>query len=171
MSDRCQLQIEEVSVVHGPDPYPFRTYRLVFTIVIEIPRLSSRRIKPRQTRSVQQRNNIQSSVEEGMMLSIFVLAFASGPLLYALLTEMLGLQVALQTINLMFVALNRAAGQSNFDANDACSLLCWSRRFGPASSWWQHHRKMSEAEERRTAMGMSSLAPLLGPAIGAIIEG
>ena len=44
--------------------------------------------------------HLTSSVQESMMLSIFVLSFAVGPLLYAPLTEMFGRRVVLQTTNL-----------------------------------------------------------------------
>lgn len=106
------------------------------------------------------------------MLSIFVLSFAVGPLLYAPLTEMFGRRVVLQTTNLMFIAFNLGCGASRTSAQ--MTVLRFFAGLGgsaPQAVGGGTIADLFEPEERGTAMGMYSLAPLLGPAIGPIVGG
>jgi MFS family permease len=54
--------------------------------------------------------DIQNEVELEMMLSIFVLAYAIGPLFLGPLSEMFGRVIILQTANLWFLVWNIACG-------------------------------------------------------------
>ncbi|KAL8728861.1 MAG: hypothetical protein Q9166_005101 [cf. Caloplaca sp. 2 TL-2023] len=134
--------------------------------------------------------NITNEVESQMVLSVFVLAYAIGPLFWGPLSEVssYGRVPVLQLANLIYLVFNTACGgcrnkeemiafrflsglggsatlavRSNFS-------LCDSRtdRFqiggGVLSDCWK-------AEQRGRAISLYSLAPLLGPAIGPIAGG
>ncbi|GAK67647.1 MFS multidrug transporter [Moesziomyces antarcticus] len=116
--------------------------------------------------------NVHSSVRESMMLSTFVLAYSCGPLLLAPLTEMFGRRVVLQTTNLMFIAFNLGCGASQNAAQ--LTVLRFFAGLGgsaPLAVGGGTIADLFEPGERGSAMGMYSLAPLLGPAIGPIVGG
>ncbi|KAL8689865.1 MAG: hypothetical protein Q9224_004542 [Gallowayella concinna] len=116
--------------------------------------------------------NITNEIESQMVLSVFVLAYAIGPLLLGPLSEIYGRVPVLQLANLVYLVFNTACG------------LCKSKeqmivfRFlsglggsaplaiggGVLSDCWK-------AEKRGQAISLYSLAPLLGPAIGPIAGG
>lgn len=116
--------------------------------------------------------NIASEVETALMLSIFVLAYAIGPLILGPLSEIYGRVPVLQLSNLFFLVWNLACGF----AQNSGQMLAF--RFlsglggsaplaiggGVLSDCWL-------AEERGKAISIYSLAPLLGPAIGPIAGG
>lgn len=116
--------------------------------------------------------NITSSVQESLMLSTFVLAYACGPLLLAPLTEMFGRRIVLQTTNVMFIAFNLGCGASQNAAQ--LTVLRFFAGLGgsaPLAVGGGTIADLFEPAERGSAMGMYSLAPLLGPAIGPIVGG
>ncbi|TKY88531.1 hypothetical protein EX895_002519 [Sporisorium graminicola] len=116
--------------------------------------------------------NVHSSVQESLMLSTFVLAYAFGPLVLAPLTEMFGRRVVLQTTNLMFIAFNLGCGASRSSAQ--LTVLRFFAGLGgsaPQAVGGGTIADLFEPADRGSAMGLYSLAPLLGPAIGPIIGG
>jgi MFS family permease len=54
--------------------------------------------------------HIEDQIESQLMLSIFVLAFAIGPLLFSPLSEVYGRIVVLQSANMIFLVFNIACG-------------------------------------------------------------
>jgi MFS family permease len=54
--------------------------------------------------------NITNSVEQSLMLSIFVLAYAIGPLFLGPLSEISGRVIVLQLANLFYLAFNIGCG-------------------------------------------------------------
>lgn len=116
--------------------------------------------------------HVRSSVQQSLMLSTFVLAFALGPLVIAPLTEMFGRRVVLQTTNVMFIAFNLGCGASQSSAQ--LTVLRFFAGLGgsaPLAVGGGTIADLFEPAERGSAMGMYSLAPLLGPAIGPLVGG
>lgn len=129
-----------------------------------------------------------SEVETQMTLSIFVLAFAIGPLFLGPLSEVFGRVRVLQLSNLFYLVWNLACG---FAQNKA-EIIVFRLLSGIGGSvplaigggvlrWEDFHRDLLlslippsdcwHPEERGKAVGIYSLAPLLGPAVGPIAGG
>ncbi|KAG6877679.1 hypothetical protein C0993_005099 [Termitomyces sp. T159_Od127] len=87
---------------------------------------------------------------ENMSLSIFVLAYALGPLIWGPLSELYGRLVILQVSNIWFLGFGGAAPQSLGG--------------GVVGDLWS-------PEERAVAMSIYSLAPLVGPSTGPLVGG
>ena len=116
--------------------------------------------------------NADSSISQSLMLSIFILAYAIGPLVFGPLSEIYGRVPVLQLANLWYLFFNLGCG---FAQNGAQMMVC---RFfaglggsaplaiggGVLSDCWH-------AEQRGRAISAYSLAPMLGPAIGPIAGG
>ncbi|KAI4119372.1 MAG: hypothetical protein LQ338_007285 [Usnochroma carphineum] len=116
--------------------------------------------------------NITNEVESQMVLSVFVLAYAVGPLFLGPLSEVYGRVPVLQLANLFYLIFNTAAGgcknKGEMIAFRFLSGLGGSAPLavggGVLSDCWR-------AEQRGRAISLYSLAPLLGPAIGPIAGG
>jgi MFS family permease len=116
--------------------------------------------------------NVQTSIEKDLVLSIFVLAYAIGPLFLGPLSEIYGRVVVLQLSNLFYLAFNIGCGfaqnKSQLIAFRFLSGLGGSAPLalggGLLSDCWR-------AEERGKSISIYSLAPLLGPAVGPIAGG
>jgi multidrug resistance protein len=107
-----------------------------------------------------------------LLISIFVLAYAIGPLFLGPLSEIYGRRIVLQLSNLFFLAFNIGCGF----ATSSGQLIAF--RFlsglggsaplaiggGVLSDCW-------DAEHRGQAVGLYSLMPLLGPAVGPVAGG
>lgn len=115
---------------------------------------------------------ITNEVESQMVLSVFVLAYAVGPLFLGPLSEVYGRVPVLQIANLVYLIFNSAAGgcrtKGQMIAFRFLSGLGGSAPLaiggGVLSDCWR-------AEQRGRAVSLYSLAPLLGPAIGPIAGG
>jgi multidrug resistance protein len=116
--------------------------------------------------------HITNVLESQLTLSIFVLAYAVGPLVIGPLSEVYGRVPVLQLSNLFYLVFNTACGASQSKRQMAAfrflSGLGGSAPLalggGVLSDCWK-------AEERGKSMSIYSLAPLLGPAIGPIAGG
>ncbi|KAK9349802.1 major facilitator superfamily domain-containing protein [Lipomyces doorenjongii] len=116
--------------------------------------------------------HITSDVESQLVLSIFVLAYAVGPLFLGPMSEIYGRIPVLQLANLFYLVFNLACGF----AQNKGQLLVF--RFfsgiggsaplviggGVLGDTWR-------ADERGKSVAVYSLAPLLGPAVGPIAGG
>ncbi|KAL8892891.1 MAG: hypothetical protein Q9205_005556 [Flavoplaca limonia] len=116
--------------------------------------------------------NITNEIESQMVLSIFVLAYAIGPLFLGPLSEVYGRVPVLQMANLIYLIFNTACGASR-NKGEMIAFRFLSGLGGSAplaigggvlSDCWR-------AEQRGRAISLYSLAPLLGPAIGPIAGG
>lgn len=115
---------------------------------------------------------ITNEVESQLVLSVFVLAYAIGPLFLGPLSEMYGRIPVLQLSNLFYLAFNLACGfaqtKGQMIAFRFLSGLGGSAPLaiggGILSDCWR-------ADQRGRALSIYSLAPLLGPAIGPIAGG
>lgn len=110
---------------------------------------------------------VEEAIKTQMMLSIFVLAYAFGPFLFAPLSELFGRRIVFQLGNLFFFAFNLGCG---FTRTSTQLIIC---RFlagfggsvplsvggGTISDIWNPH-------QRGRAVAIYSLMPFLGPAIG-----
>ncbi|KAL4938825.1 hypothetical protein BDV06DRAFT_225609 [Aspergillus oleicola] len=116
--------------------------------------------------------NIESQIQEYLVMSIFLLAYALGPFILAPLSEMYGRVVVLQSANMIYLIFNTVCG---FAASREQMLAF---RFlsglggaapqaiggGVLSDCWRKH-------ERGAASAVYSVMPFIGPAIGPIAGG
>ncbi|KAK2745313.1 hypothetical protein FQN55_006217 [Onygenales sp. PD_40] len=116
--------------------------------------------------------NITSSMEQVLVMSIFLLAYAIGPFLLGPLSEIFGRVTVLQLANLFFLVFNTACGFSK-NKTQILTFRFLSGIGGSApqalgggvlSDCWK-------AEERGKSIAIYSLAPFIGPAVGPIAGG
>ncbi|KAJ9429816.1 major facilitator superfamily domain-containing protein [Fusarium oxysporum] len=100
--------------------------------------------------------HIDSSLELALTLSIFVAAYAVGPLFWGPISELRGRVIVLQVSNLWFLCFNLGCALSQ----NKSSMIAF-RFLG-------RHWGFCSPEERGRAISVYSVAPLLGPALGPI---
>lgn len=110
-----------------------------------------------------------NTVEIQIVLSIFVLGFAVGPLVLGPLSELYGRVIVLQVSNLLFLAFNIGCGF----ATSSGQLLAFRFLAGvggsaPLAIGGGVLGDLFHPEQRGKAMGLYAMGPLLGPAIGPI---
>ena len=115
---------------------------------------------------------ITSEIVSSLTLSIFVLAYAIGPLFLGPLSEMYGRVIVLQTSNLLYLFFNLGCGL----AKTKTQLIIFRFLAGlggsaPLALGGGVLSDLFNAEERGKAISIYSLAPLLGPAAGPIAGG
>ncbi|KAI1356832.1 major facilitator superfamily domain-containing protein [Xylaria sp. FL0043] len=112
---------------------------------------------------------IDQAFEKNLTLSIFILAYAIGPLVWGPLSELYGRVVVLQLVNLIYLFFNLGCGlartKSELIAFRFLSGLGGSAPLGIGGGVLSD---LFTAEDRGKALSIYSLAPLLGPAIGPI---
>ncbi|OJI97941.1 hypothetical protein ASPVEDRAFT_185169 [Aspergillus versicolor CBS 583.65] len=116
--------------------------------------------------------NITSGIEQYLVMSIFLLAYALGPFILAPLSEMYGRVVVLQSANMVYLVFNTVCGF----ATSKQQMLAF--RFlsglggsapqaiggGVLSDCWRKN-------ERGSATAVYSVMPFIGPAVGPIAGG
>ena len=113
--------------------------------------------------------HITNVVESEILLSIFVLAFAVGPLILGPLSEVYGRVYILQFSNLLFLIFNLSAGfAQNKQQMMAFRFLSGLGGSGPLAIGGGVLGDLFRPEERGKAMALYALGPLLGPSIGPI---
>lgn len=122
--------------------------------------------------SISEDFHITDKVQGQLTLSIFVLAYAIGPLFLGPLSEIYGRVLVLQLSNLFYLAWNLACGF----AQNSGQLMAFRFMSGlggsaPLAIGGGMLSDCFHAEERGKAISIYSLAPLLGPAIGPIAGG
>lgn len=133
--------------------------------------VSSSMVAPALT-SIAREFNITNEIEISLTLSIFVLAYAIGPLFLGPLSEIYGRVPVLQLANLFYLAFNIACGESTSKGQMiAFRFLSGLGGSAPLALGGGVMSDCFRAEERGKAIGIYSLAPLLGPAIGPIAGG
>jgi multidrug resistance protein len=116
--------------------------------------------------------NITSDVELSLTLSIFVLAYAVGPLFLGPLSEMYGRVIVLQLANAFYLCFNLGCGFAQSKGQMiAFRFLAGLGGSAPLAIGGGVLSDLFRAEERGRAISIYSLAPLLGPAIGPIAGG
>ncbi|KAI1957886.1 MFS siderochrome iron transporter 1 [Ophidiomyces ophidiicola] len=105
-------------------------------------------------------------------VSLFVLGFAIGPLLWAPLSELFGRQIIFFGTYMALTAFNAgAAGSQNIWTLIILRFFAGSFGSSPLTNAGGIIADMFSASERGLAMGMFSIAPFLGPVLGPIIGG
>ncbi|KAL2844829.1 major facilitator superfamily domain-containing protein [Aspergillus pseudoustus] len=116
--------------------------------------------------------NIQSQIEQYLVMSIFLLAYALGPFILAPLSEMYGRVVVLQSANMVYLLFNTVCGFAT-KKEQMLAFRFLSGLGGAApqaigggvlSDCWRKH-------ERGRASAVYGVMPFLGPAIGPIAGG
>jgi hypothetical protein len=116
--------------------------------------------------------HITNPVESQLILSIFILAYAVGPLFLGPLSELYGRVRVIQIANLFYLAFNIACGVSQTKGQMlAFRFLSGLGGSAPITIGGGVLSDLFLPEERGRAMSIYSLAPLLGPAIGPIAGG
>ncbi|KAG6816236.1 hypothetical protein H0H87_007563, partial [Tephrocybe sp. NHM501043] len=115
---------------------------------------------------------LPGSIFENMSLSIFVLAYALGPLIWGPLSELYGRLVILLISNIWFLVFNTLCGVAKTPTQ--MLLFRFLAGFGgaaPQSLGGGVVGDLWSPEERGMAMSVYSLAPLVGPSTGPLVGG
>jgi multidrug resistance protein len=121
---------------------------------------------------IDQEFGIKTQTESAMVLSIFVLAYAVGPLALGPLSEVYGRVPILQITNAIYILFNFVCGWSrNSGELLAFRFLAGIGGSAPLAVGGALLGDMFTADQRARAVSLYSLAPLLGPAIGPIAGG
>ncbi|OGE55893.1 hypothetical protein PENARI_c003G08600 [Penicillium arizonense] len=116
--------------------------------------------------------NVTDQVVSQLMLSIFVLAYAVGPLFLGPLSEIYGRTIVLQLANLFFLVFNIGCAVSkNKVQMIVCRFFAGLGGSAPLAIGGGVLSDCFRAEERGKGIAIYSLAPLLGPALGPIAGG
>ncbi|GAB7351888.1 hypothetical protein MBLNU459_g2433t1 [Dothideomycetes sp. NU459] len=116
--------------------------------------------------------NITNTAQEELVLSIFVLAYAIGPLFLGPMSELYGRVRVLQLANAFYFVWNLACGfAQNKGELMAFRFLAGFGGSAPLAIGGGLLSDCWKAEERGRAISIYSLAPLLGPAVGPIAGG
>lgn len=122
--------------------------------------------------AIASRFHIDNEVESQLVLSIFVLAYAIGPLIIGPLSEMYGRVKVLQLTNLIYLVFNIGCGFAQTKGQMLVfRLLSGLGGSAPLAIGGGLIADLFAPEERGRAISIYSLAPLLGPAIGPIAGG
>ncbi|KAM0788954.1 hypothetical protein ACM66B_003029 [Microbotryomycetes sp. NB124-2] len=157
-----------------PQNWP-RRERLAATFVVAsftfLSPLSSTMIAP-AANQVARALNISTEFETQMITSIFVLAYACGPLLLGPMSELFGRAIVLQLSNIIYLVFNLVcAFATNKSQFFAFRFLAGFGGSAPLSIGAGVLGDLWRREERGTAASLYSLGPLIGPAIGPCIGG
>ena len=114
--------------------------------------------------------HVTNLIEVQMMLSIFVLAYAIGPMFLGPLSELYGRSSVLQISNLVFLGFNTACGFAQSEQQLlAFRFLSGIGGSAPLAIGGGVLGDLFKPEERGKAMGLYAMGPLLGPAVGPIV--
>lgn len=116
--------------------------------------------------------SMNSKLEVELALSIFILAYAVGPLFFGPASELYGRVRLLQLSNIWYLAWNLGCGFAQTPAElFVFRFLAGIGGSAPLALGGGAISDIWSAEERGKAMGIYTLAPLLGPVVGPIAGG
>ena len=116
--------------------------------------------------------SVTDKFEETMMLSIFILAFAVGPLIFGPLSEIFGRVRMLQATNCFYLIFNLACGcAQNSTQMMAFRFLAGLGGSAPSAISSGVLGDCWRPEERGMSTAANSLIPLIAPALGPIAGG
>lgn len=116
--------------------------------------------------------DITSATVVALTLSIFLLTFALGPLLWGPLSEMYGRTWIYHVCNLMFLCFNVGCGYSkNVGQLIGLRLLAGFVGSAPIACGGGTVSDLFSERDRASAMAVFSLGPLIGPVVGPIAGG
>lgn len=122
--------------------------------------------------AIAQELRITGSTDQYLLLSIFILAYSFGPLLWGPLSELYGRVVVLRVSNLIYLAFNTGCGFARSDSQ--MTAFRFLSGFGGSAPLVLASGVISDVftpDERGKAISVYTVAPLLGPAIGPIVGG
>ncbi|KAJ5618661.1 MFS general substrate transporter [Penicillium herquei] len=115
---------------------------------------------------------ITNTIVLQLTMSIFILAYAVGPLFLGPMSEVYGRVIVLQLANLWFLAFNIGCGFAQTTAQMiVCRFLAGLGGSAPLAIGGGVLSDCFLPEQRGKSLAMYSLAPMLGPAIGPIAGG
>ncbi|KAI1877187.1 uncharacterized protein JN550_001259 [Neoarthrinium moseri] len=130
--------------------------------------LSSSMVAPSLT-TIGEELDVPAGTEQAIVLSIFVLAYAIGPLAWGPLSEIYGRTVVLQSTNVLYLFFNLGCGLARTKGQlIGFRFLSGLGGSAPLAIGGGVLSDLFTAEERGKAMSLYSLTPLLGPAIGPV---
>ncbi|KAI0132203.1 major facilitator superfamily transporter [Xylariales sp. AK1849] len=130
--------------------------------------LSSSMVAPSLT-AIGDELGIPSGFEQAIVLSIFVLAYAVGPLAWGPLSEIYGRTIVLQSTNILYLGFNLGCGFAKTKGQlIAFRFLAGLGGSAPLAIGGGLLSDLFNADRRGRAISIYSLMPLLGPAIGPI---
>lgn len=113
-----------------------------------------------------------STIVVTLGVSLFVLGFAIGPLIWAPMSELFGRQLLFTGTYMALTAFNAGcAGAPNMHGLVIMRFFAGSFGSSPLTNAGGIIADMFSASERGMAMGMFAIAPFLGPVLGPIIGG
>ncbi|OAA69017.1 MFS multidrug transporter [Cordyceps fumosorosea ARSEF 2679] len=116
--------------------------------------------------------HITGRTEQVLVMSIFVAAYAVGPLLWGPLSELYGRVLILQASNVWFFGFNLGCALARTEGQMvAFRFLAGLGGSAPLAIGGGILGDLFAAEQRGKAMSVYSLMPLLGPAIGPVAGG
>ncbi|KAJ5375921.1 hypothetical protein N7509_012807 [Penicillium cosmopolitanum] len=116
--------------------------------------------------------NVTDQVVSQLMLSVFVLAYAVGPLFLGPLSEIYGRVIVLQLSNLFFLVFNIGCAVSQTKVQMiVCRFFAGLGGSAPLAVGGGVLSDCFRPEERGKSIAIYSLAPLLGPALGPVAGG
>ncbi|KAH6607853.1 mfs multidrug transporter [Trichoderma cornu-damae] len=116
--------------------------------------------------------HITEKIESALVLSIFVAAYAPGPLIWGPLSELYGRVIIIQVSNFWFLLFNLGCGLAKTEAQMfVFRFLAGIGGSAPLAVGGAVLADLFIAEERGKAISVYSLMPLLGPALGPIAGG
>lgn len=116
--------------------------------------------------------NVHGSTEQALVMSIFVAAYAVGPLFWGPMSELYGRVIVIQTSNLWFFCFNLGCALARTEAQMIVfRFLAGLGGSAPLAIGGGILGDLFTAEQRGKAMSVYSLMPLLGPAIGPVAGG
>ncbi|PWY75800.1 putative efflux pump antibiotic resistance protein [Aspergillus eucalypticola CBS 122712] len=116
--------------------------------------------------------NITDEVISQLTLSVFILAYAIGPLFLGPLSEIYGRVKVLQLANLLYLVFNIGCGVSQTKVQMiVCRFFAGLGGSAPLAIGGGVLSDCFKPEQRGKSVAIYSLAPLLGPAVGPIAGG
>ncbi|THH31093.1 hypothetical protein EUX98_g3090 [Antrodiella citrinella] len=147
------------------------TTTFVISFYTLIPPLASSMMAPALP-EIAERFDITSPTVVALTLSIFLLTFAFGPLIFGPLSEIYGRKWILHIANLLSLAFNTACGfVPTTGALIGMRVLAGFVGSAPVTIGGSVISDLFSPEDRGSAMAIYTLGPLLGPGIGPIIAG
>ncbi|KAK2731292.1 MFS siderochrome iron transporter 1 [Onygenales sp. PD_40] len=151
-----------------------KTKKWFITLVVAFASLAVALISSAYTggsRKIMQEFKVSSEVVT-LGVSLFVLGFAVGPLIWAPMSELMGRQYIFVGTYCALTAFNGgAAGAKNIQSLIIFRFFAGSFGSSPLTNAGGIIADMFSASERGFAMGLFALAPFLGPVLGPIIGG
>ncbi|GAQ03719.1 uncharacterized transporter C1529.01 [Aspergillus lentulus] len=109
---------------------------------------------------------------EAMTVSLYVLGFAFGPLLFAPLSELYGRLILYHICNTVYFAFTAGcAFSTNVDMFLVFRFICGCAASGPMTIGGGTVADVTPPQKRGKAMALFAMGPILGPVLGPIIGG